>query len=138
MSENGQWTMPEVELGELVLFTRRPNNPDWVLGRCRKVTPKAINVTIEGTPNLFRGVRHQDDPEIKENPLVIEGSGVFVQAPTTIRLNKALATQDAQQAFLERLALEVEQLRQKVETCQPKGKSLRGSASASKSGTSAT
>lgn len=115
MPEENPWTMPDVDLGELVLFTRRPGNPDWILARVRKVTPRAVDIMIEGSRNVFRGVRHRDDPYIKENPLCLEDSGIFVVSPSMVKLRKSLHAQEAQQAYLEKLAMEVEALRQKVD-----------------------
>ena len=88
-----EWTMPVVEPGDIVLFSRDLSDRSTRPAIVRYVYERVIEIVLVGGGNYgLNQVRHRDDPFLVNRPDLIADSGVFVVAPCILRMRTIEAT----------------------------------------------
>lgn len=89
MSESEPFVFPELHQGDVVLFSRSPEVEPTTMAMVAKVCSNNLHVLViyaSGSMRMFIGVRHRNDPWVKDHPDALEDGGVFVEGPQMVRL----------------------------------------------------
>jgi hypothetical protein len=91
------WHMPDVRVGEFVIFRHTPEAPDLGRAIVLRVSPSSVDVVWLRDERLVprEGLRHVDDPLWKETERPVGQTGCWLLAPETVeaRTTRELALQ---------------------------------------------